>query len=534
MNFVRKALLLAAGVLALVIAARFAVGPYGLTLLAVTTPVNAEGIFGALLTILLVTVARSRACATPAAPANTRLAAALTASVVMIAAIAFARSLSFSFLSDDFIVVSRAAVQTPATLLKFFTNAAGDGFYRPLGAVSFALESLWAGFHPMRWHALTLAFHAVDAVLVLWLAWRLGASRFAGLFAAALFAVHGSRPETAVWIASRYDLLATFFVLAGLLSFLRARGAGGRGGLVWHTTAILSMVLALLSKESAFIFPLLLLVVTPVDRVSLRDSLRTLLPYFAGAAMVFSYRWILFGGIGGYRLPQTGRPQALSLGLATSLKAVFVRLWTALYFPINWSQEPGLVLGILAFGYMICLVWLAAKSRPVATPWIPAAFVVISVIPPLHLLGIGPDMWGSRILYLPSAGFCLLLALTVDGLPQPGRFIVPAVILAFNFTALQHNLDSWAYASSKVAPACEMAARSLGPSSQVTVAGIPRYIRGVPAFANGFEECVELRLGRDVQASVLWDSRSAAAPANTTLLVWDPASEQLECVQGCF
>jgi hypothetical protein len=533
LNFVRRALLLSVGVAALVIAARFAAGPHWL-MLPVATPVNAEGIFGALLTILLAAAARSRTGATPAAPAKTRLAVALTASVILISAIAFARSLSFSFLSDDFIIVARAATLTPASLLKFFTNAAGDGFYRPLGAVSFALESLWAGFDPVRWHALSLAFHAVNAVLVLWLAWRLGASRFAGLFAAILFAVHGSRPENVVWIASRYDLLATIFVLAGLLFFLRARGAVGRGGLVWHAAAFFSMVLALLSKESAFIFPLLLVVVTLVNRAGLRRSLRSLSPYFAGTAAVFLWRWSLFGGIGGYLVPKTGRPLALSLSLAPTLKAVFVRLWTALYFPINWSQEPGLVLGALAAGYMICLIWLAAKSRPTTPLWIPAAFVVISVIPPLHLLGIGPDLWKSRILYLSSAGFCLLLALAADHLTRPARFIVPGVILAFQFAALQHNLDSWEYASSKVAPACEAAARSLGPSSQVTAAGIPRFMRGVPAFANGFEECVELRLGRDIQATVIRDASGAAAPPNTTLLVWDPATDQLKCAQGCF
>lgn len=524
---------LPAAIAALVIAARFAVGPYRL-MLPVTTPLNAEGVFGFLLTILLVTAARGRTGAAPASPEATRLAAALTASVILISGVSFARSLSFSFLSDDFIIVARAAAQTPASLLEFFTKAAGDGFYRPLGAVSFALDSLWAGFDPVRWHVSTLALHAVNAVLVLWLAWRSGASRFAGLFAAALFVVHGSRPETAVWIASRYDLLATVFVLAGLLFFLRARGAVGLGGMMWHTAAFLSMVLALLSKESALIFPVLLLVVAPLDRANRRGSLRTLSPYWAGTAVFFLCRWSLFGGIGGYLVSETGRPQALSLGLASTLKAVFVRLWTALYFPINWSQEPGLVLGALASGYMICLIWLAAKGRPIAPLWIPAACVVIAVIPPLHLLGIGPDLWNSRILYLSSAGFCILLALAADRLTRPARFIVPGVILAFHFAALQHNLDAWEYAASKVAPACETAARSLGPSSRITAAGIPRHIRGVPAFANGFEECVEIRIGRDVHATISRDAPGAAAPPNTTLLVWDPAADQLNCAQGCF
>lgn len=83
--------------------------------------------------------------------------------------------------------------------------------------------------------------------------------RLAAFFAAALFAVHGTRPEAAMWIAGRFDLVATLFILMGLLLFIRSYGEASSIGYVYEMASLMCMVLAILSKESAFVFPLLLM-----------------------------------------------------------------------------------------------------------------------------------------------------------------------------------------------------------------------------------------------------------------------------------
>ena len=72
----------------------------------------------------------------------------------------------------------------------------------------------------------------------------------------------------------------------------------------------LCFAVAALSKEAAFIFPLLVAGYALAKRQPLKSTAR----YFALAAILFAYRWSLFGGIGGYINPATGRPAALSLG----------------------------------------------------------------------------------------------------------------------------------------------------------------------------------------------------------------------------
>jgi hypothetical protein len=529
----RGVLLAAAGLAVIVIVARLALGPFRL-LWPVTTPVNVEGFLGLVLTVLYLSGPRGERGEPPAGRTSRWFELALAGVVALVAAAAFSRSLNFPFYSDDFIIVQRSPTQTLAVLGRFFLESGDRTFFRPLGAIVFTLTSLWAGMSPFRWHVSALVLHATTSILVLRLARTLGASRYAGLLAGLLFAVHGTRPEVMVWLADTFDLLATPCVLGGMLLFLRSRNATGRTRWCYTVLALVCTILALLSKEAAYIFPLLLLLYVVLHRGGPEGRIRAVLPFFAAALVLFVYRWSVLGGIGGYPVSGTGLPQAFSLDLAFTLKAVFVRMWATLYFPINWSVDPGAILASLTAAYTICLVWLATRTKPAHPLLFPIGWTLIAVIPPLPLLVIGPDLWNSRVLYLASVGFCLFLALVADRAGAVVRPIVLVLMLAFHVAALQHNLDSWQYAGSKVQSACAVAAEHASSSKRILVTGLPMYVRGVPSFANGFQECVELRLARKVDVAVLWGAaQKADHEPDATLLRWDSTSEQLQCTRAC-
>jgi len=469
LKLIRIALLALAIGMALIVAARVLLGAFQSGLISVTTPLNPEGFFGVAVTLLLVTRVAAKAedavWSWPAAGLGALGVAALSA-------VALRRALGMYFLSDDFILVKIGNEWTAASFRYVITHGGGDGFFRPAGYVSFALDAGFGRFNPLTWHASSLAIHTANSLLVLFTARRLGASALAAGFAGALFAIHGIHPEAAVWIAGRFDLLATFFVLSGLLLFAMA---GAR--LTVHSAAMACFALAALSKEAAFIFPLL------VAGWALwkRQALRWTVPYFALAAIQFAYRWSLFGGIGGYVDGATGRPGALTLGFGSTLKAVAVRLWTSLYFPLNWSRDPSLPLGLLAMAYMAALIYLGMRSRPARPLWPAAAAILVCVIPVLSLIAGSPTLAGSRVLYLPSVWFAILIALAVDGLSPRARYAMAGIVLVFQFAALQHNLGFWEAASARVRAECATG-----------VPHLPDSIDGVPAFANGKRECVEI------------------------------------------
>src|SRR5260370_26151902 len=293
-NAARYGLVSVVAMSGLVIALRMLFGPFDGPL-RVRIPLNPEGWFGLALTILLATKdGRPDNGEKPQQrPYGWWIGVAITALIGFTTA-AFWRTLHFNFLSDDFILVKLANTFHFA-MRPLFTTAGGDGFFRPIGYVSLAVTSMWAGVNPMAWHATALAVHGADVVLVFMLATRLCSSRLAAFFAVALFATHGTRPEAATWIAGRFDLVATFFVLAGLLSFVRSHREAASIRYLYALASLVCMVLAILSKESAYIFPLLL-VLFLIARHEPLLRIGFLIPFFSTAPTLFvSRRWLVAG-----------------------------------------------------------------------------------------------------------------------------------------------------------------------------------------------------------------------------------------------
>src|SRR5438552_1354056 len=113
------------------------------------------------------------------------------------------------------------------------------------------------------WRTTHLYFLSDDFVLLKYARSLHGA--FWPLFAAVMFAIHGTRPEAAVWIAGRCDLISTFFVLCGLLLFIRSQNELPSVGYVYGFASLACMILAILTKESAYVFPFLLVLLLVSD-----------------------------------------------------------------------------------------------------------------------------------------------------------------------------------------------------------------------------------------------------------------------------
>ena len=464
---------------------------------------NAQGWWGLSVTLLVFVSSAQHEYQKPAAHERRDfLLASLMAALTVAACWRF---FDVGFLSDDFILVRRA-LKEQIWFAPLFTDGGGDGFYRPLGNLSFSLTAVWAGGDALLWHAGSLAIHAINTALMFLLARKFGLPKASSAMAAALFAIHGTRPEAVAWIAARFDLIMMFFVLCGLLLYQYER--------MWGPAfAFACMICALLTKEAAYAFPLLLL---------LFGSARKTIPFFLGAGAMFIYRWTLLGGIGGYKSAGTNDPAVLNFGILPVLKVLALRLWSVLYFPINRAVEQSPLLAVLTAVYMAILI-CAAWNRMDRRQWTRAMlFLLAASIPPLHQLLIGLDLEKSRLLYLPAAGFCLMMGVLMDGQRGLLRWAFCAVLLLFHFGALQNNLNAWQSASDKAIATLETASSCIGPNrDSADVRGLPRTYKGVYFFANGFAEGLELLRGKPVSINL--------GTAGAAVLTWDARRQELRC-----
>ena len=106
------------------------------------------------------------------------------------------------------------------------------------------------------------------------------------------------------------------------------------------------------------------------------------------------------------------------------------------------------------------------------------ATTIATLLPAYHLALIGQDLNGSRILYLPAAGFCVLCAHLV----YTKRFAAGALLLA-SAVILRVNLNAWHEDALLADRVCA------GTTAQAPI----HDRRGIVFFANGYLECRELK-----------------------------------------
>jgi hypothetical protein len=497
------AVLLAA---ALAVSIRAVAGPLVVGPLRFASPMGLESLFAGVFVAIVLLQSKRSAVRGAIAKSATRVRIAPLLLALAVVAAAYFPSLWNPFLSDDYILVSRATLD-PARVLAVFHTPGGDGSFRPLGYLYFALLHQFGGVDPLQWHACALCIHLTNCALLYLIlnaairadplvrtgptgpvlrpalplphavkpargpAADQGGRPTVAFTAAVLFGLNGTRPESVAWTAGNFDLLACAFVFAATLAVLRNRLA----------LALPLLVLGLLSKESAYAAPAVIFCfAASADR--LRES-RIRLALAASVAIcgaMFAYRWSLFHGPGGYINPATGQAQVLSFHLGTALKALFLRVWANLLFPVNWDASPHsalLAAALLAGSCAIVYAAIASRApRRVALSML--ALTIGAVLPAYHLALIGDNLNGSRILYLPAAGFCVLCAY----LTERSRLAV-AVLVVSTGVVLLHNLDAWHRNAILADQVCG------GASTQAPV----HDLNGVVFFANGYKECVEMK-----------------------------------------
>ena len=458
MTLASRSVTLLAAAAAVLIALRAALGPYSLLLgVRVSSPIGLESVFACGFLALLF-------CRPPRKeqPFEWRIPFVFLLGLI---ALAYAPNLRDPFLSDDYILAARATFDPPR-LAALFHTPGGDGSFRPIGYVYFGLLRRLFDANSTAWHSVALSVHLVNCALLYWIVKSLWNGRAAASIAAMLFGLHGTRPEAVTWSAGNFDLLACAFAFAATLCALRRRTLAAAG-----LTA-----LAVLSKESAYATPLLILgFAAAASRV--RELRAPILASAAVCAAMLAWRWTLFHGPGGYLDPATGHAQILSFHLGSALKALLLRVWTLLLFPINWdafSRSLPLALAVIVSAATLilasppsCRISLALLGTTVGT-----------LLPAYHLALIGHDLNGSRILYLPAAGFCVLCGRLV----QTRRTLAAALILS-SALILRINLSAWHDDAILADQVCA------GTTSQLPI----HDRKGVVFFANGYAECRELK-----------------------------------------
>jgi len=143
--------------------------------------------------------------------------------------------------------------------------------WHPLTWMSHALDCEVFGLDAGGHHFSSLLLHAIDAVILFLLLWRMTGKIGRSLMVAALFGLHPVNVESVAWVAERKTVLSMLLMLLALWAYLwYARKPGiGRNASVGALYA-----LALAAKPMVVTFPFILLLMDywPLQRMQMRGS----------------------------------------------------------------------------------------------------------------------------------------------------------------------------------------------------------------------------------------------------------------------
>jgi hypothetical protein len=365
-------------------------------------------------------------------------------------ALAYASTVSFYFVSDDFEHMNQAAHQPfVAYVWGQLTQGQVDSrgfhlFLRPLGFASLFVDyRLWHLWAP-GYHVTNLMLHLLSIAGVFFFCKALGLKSEASGTAALFFAILPVNVEAVTWIGCRFDQLATAFMLWALVFYVRFRQDGHARN---YLAGISCFVLAAFSKETAYLAPLLWIALEFV--VWQRPRIKPLLGLLGVVGLCFVYRLHVLGGIGGYRM-ENGAPAAPLFG-TRSVGAVLIRVPAELLFGYNWLAPHQVSLAVLASATSALLFTLTLTAKRTDPPrvrllWFSLIWIFVTGLPS-HFLFRYADFgltW-SRNLYAGAAGTALLVTLLLEqSFDQKWvRRGWTSVLACLFVLALLHNLGAW-------------------------------------------------------------------------------------------
>jgi len=173
------------------------------------------------------------------------------------------------FWDDDEWIKGNVFVHSFSFLKEIFTQNVEAGFglnsnyYRPLLLLSFAVNYVIQGVWPFGYHLLSNGIHITNGILVFILLSSFIGSR-ASFIASLLFLIHPAQTEAVAYISGRGDPMSVFFMLLALLLFVKYTRQDSDFydmSRKWEFFgSIFFFILAILSRETAILFPLFLMI----------------------------------------------------------------------------------------------------------------------------------------------------------------------------------------------------------------------------------------------------------------------------------
>lgn len=328
------------------------------------------------------------------------------------------------------------------------------GYYRPLQTLSYVLDRALFGGSPVGYHAMSVFFQILNAVLVFFLGLLLIGRMRESLFIAALFCVHPAFVPIVAYVSGRADLLGFFF---GLLSLYLSLRLILKDEKKFTAPAVIAYTCAALSKEFYLVVPFFVLLYAVVFKRPLMTA-KKVLPFFIGFALVASGYILLRGTWLNFHQDMGVIAKQSFLTRLALFPYLLTNYVLMLFMPLRLGMEKALSYSSLFEGRFI-----ASYAGPVLLGWLAWRFnqegeklklffllwFCVAMLPLTNLLFPLKAIFADHWTYWASLGFFGILVIVLFETAERfsdnkrAQIVLPVLFVLFFSAVTVHEIGYW-------------------------------------------------------------------------------------------
>ena len=329
-----------------------------------------------------------------------------------------------------------------------------EGLYRPLVILSYMINST-KGLNPRPFHFFNITINAFNSSLLFLLLFFLLGDVYISLFAAVIFSFHPIHTEAVANVAGRPEIMCTFFVLLSWILF-EIKGKH----IYTRLFGSIFFLAAMLSKETAIIFPLMVLGTDLFLKRHIKKK-HMIMKYTLLIVTLLFYgalRWYILGETSTGNMPSfVNNPLVYTSSIVRIITAlsIFLKYILLLLFPYTLSADYSYnqlqiyksilhvipIISIVLFStFFVISVYYRKRYPQYGIAWIIFFFPYLLISNIIFPIG---TIMGERLMYLPSAGFSLVMGTVLAKLMkkwQPGIIaLLIAIVLLYTVKTISRN-----------------------------------------------------------------------------------------------
>ena len=346
--------------------------------------------------------------------------------ITVLPVLIYLNSLGNTFVYDDYLTITNNHfIRERRYLSAFFSQKyfaiSNELTYRPVVTLSYFVDyAIWQ-LQPWGYHLTNLVIHTLNVYLVYFAVYHLFKNRITAFISCLLFSIHPIFSEAVNAVSYREDLLSASFLLVAFILFIQYnKSTNRRYFIIWYALSLLTYLLAMLSKETAFVLPFLILSYDLIFQknhiLNFHNRIRRLAANYAGYIAIGGFylflRFYLFHNPGeSVRYP--GNSVFVNFIMMTKVLGYYVKL---LFIPAPLNADyivpltfsPADAAFIISIILLIITAILLVKKCRLSSIWtFSTIWFFVTLLPVLNIIPIN-NIMAERYLYIPGIGFTML------------------------------------------------------------------------------------------------------------------------------